>query len=332
MHYVSDFTGSMDHPLEEIRKRTQSRRTATGERVSVVICTHERPGALARCLRSLQELEEKPHEILVVDNAPQTPSTRELVERNSGIRYVCEQKLGLSRARNAGIRNTNGDIVAFTDDDVIVDPRWISALLHAFADEAKVMAVTGLVLPAELNSCAQAVFEQRFGFHRGYLPHRFSGPQQEVWNLGAGANMAIRRRAFEIAGAFDERLGAGAAGCSEDTELWSRLLEHGFECQYTPLAVVHHFHRADFDGLRCQLHDYMRGHVAAQFIGFQRTRQLDGLRRIAAVLPAFYLKQCPRLLISRSRIDAGLWWSAVSGYLSGLRYLLGPAATPRHLY
>ena len=68
-----------------------------------------------------------------------------------------------------------------------------------------------------------------------------------AWRLGAGANMAFRRDAFDRVGLFDERLGAGASGCSEDSELWYRLLAEGHRCRYWPSAVVLHHHRADWD-------------------------------------------------------------------------------------
>lgn len=307
---------------------SRARRSRPTRTVSVVICTSNRSASLSRCLESLCELRRKPDEVVVVDNAPRTSETRDLVAKHPHVRYVCEPRPGLSRARNAGIRNTTGEVIAFTDDDVVVSPDWLTELLNGFDESPDVMAVTGLVLPGELKSLAQSVFEQKFGFHRGYIPRRFDAPRTDVWTIGAGANMAIRRDAFTAAGLFDERLGAGAAGCSEDTELWYRLLERSFACYYTPLAVVHHFHRADLGALRQQLQAYMRGHVAALLIQFQGSRRRDNLRRLAVVLPVAYAKQMLRILILRSDMDARLWWSSLSGYLSGLRYLFA-ARGPR---
>src|SRR5438034_287760 len=75
-----------------------------------------------------------------------------------------------------------------------------------------------------------------------------------VWRIGCGANMAFRRAAFAKVGLFDTRLGAGASGCSEDSELWYRLLATGGVCHYEPSAVVYHYHRSDWSSLRRQAH------------------------------------------------------------------------------
>ena len=99
--------------------------------------------------------------------------------------------------------------------------------------------------------------------------------------------MAFRREAFERVGLFDERLGAGAAGCSEDSELWYRLLAEGHQCRYAPTAVVFHYHRTHWEELRHQTYSYMRGHVAALFFQFDRYRHwgnhLSRLRGAALV-------------------------------------------------
>jgi hypothetical protein len=108
-----------------------------------------------------------------------------------------------------------------------------------------------------------------------------------AWRLGAGANMAFRREVFARVGFFDERLGAGASGCSEDSELWYRLLAEGYRCRYTPASVVFHHHRADWEGLRQQMYGYMRGHVAALFFQFARYRHWGNLYRAFVAVPAY---------------------------------------------
>jgi GT2 family glycosyltransferase len=122
------------------------------------------------------------------------------------------------------------------------------------------MAVTGLVLPAELATEAQLHFETYWGFGRGYRRIDFISVFFEsdrmrgcpVWEIGAGANMAFRREVFEKVGLFDERLDVGAAGCSGDSEFWHRVLTHGGVCRYEPGAVAYHFHRRDWAGLSNQ--------------------------------------------------------------------------------
>ena len=304
--------------------------------VSVVVCTRDRPESLARCLDSLRRGRVRPREIVVVDNASRTDATQRLVATMPDIRYVRERRPGLAIARNTGVRATTGNIVAFTDDDVAVDPEWIPNLVPPFAD-ARVMGVTGTVLPGELATPAQRMFEERlWSFNREFRPRTFDAQYfvrmrargVPVWHVGAGANMAFRRQAFARVGLFDERLGAGAAGCSEDSELWYRLLAEGWSCVYEPAAVVFHYHRAELSGLRQQWHDYMRGHVTALLVQFARYRHWGNIRRIALQLPLHYALWLRDMVQRRSRNEGGLWWAAVSGALAGITYYARHRSTP----
>jgi GT2 family glycosyltransferase len=264
---------------------------------TVVVCTRDRTASLAACLRSFRDLAHPPGEIVVVDNAPGGDGTRRLVETWPGVRYVLEPRPGLDRARNAGVRASRGAFVAFADDDVTVDPDWLGRLLAGF-DDPRVMGVTGLVLPGELDTPAQLAFETHWGFGRGYEPRVFDEGWfarvrrrgAPVWEIGAGASMAFRREAFALVGEFDERLDAGQAGCCGDSELWYRLLAAGWRCRYEPSAVTYHRHRRDDGALARQLHAYMRGHVTALLVQFERHRHWGNLRRLTLTLPADYAR------------------------------------------
>src|SRR5262249_59818429 len=100
--------------------------------VSVVVCTRDRPEALARCLASLRSSRARPRELLVVDNASSGDGTQRVVAGIPGVRYLREPRPGLAIARNTGVRATTGALVAFTDDDVVVDPNWLSHLARPF--------------------------------------------------------------------------------------------------------------------------------------------------------------------------------------------------------
>ncbi len=126
--------------------------------VSVVICTRDRPGELARCLASLPKQTRVPDQVVVVDNAPSDGRTQEVAVKAEAI-YVREDRPGLGFARNAGVRAASGHIIVYTDDDVRLHSRWLERMVNAFDDE-RVMAVTGLVLPAELETEAQMFFEE----------------------------------------------------------------------------------------------------------------------------------------------------------------------------
>jgi len=324
-------------PLSALRERLAGAGAAGASTadVSVVVCTRDRPEALARCLASLRSSRARPRELLVVDNASSGDGTQRVVAGMPGVRYLREPRPGLAIARNTGVRATTGALVAFTDDDVVVDPDWLSHLARPFA-EVRVMAVTGIVLPGALESDAQRMAEDRmWSFNHEFRPlvfdaryfARMRARGVPVWHIGAGANMAIRRDAFTHVGLFDERLGAGAAGCSEDSELWYRLLAEGWRCVYEPSAVVFHYHRAELDALRGQWHAYMRGHVAALLVQFARHRHWGNLRRIVLQLPFFYAVWL-RDVVRRRKVEGPLWWAAVSGTVAGVGFYLRHRNTP----
>ena len=282
--------------LDRFRAEVAGRAAGVPDTISVVICTRNRPQALARCLATLQRCSPQPDEIVVVDNAPDAPGAAEICRAIPNVRYCIEPLPGLSRARNRGVREARSAIIAFTDDDVEVAPNWIEGLKAGFVDPA-VTCVTGLVLPSSLRNETAFAFEMDYGGLGGsFLPRLFGpdflhmppGEAPQVWSIGAGANMAIRRQAFERVGLFDERLGAGATGCSEDSEFWYRLLAAGYSCRYEPAAIVHHEHRASLSELRRQLRDYMRGHMVALLIQYEAHGHTGNLVR-ALTLPAWTL-------------------------------------------
>jgi glycosyltransferase involved in cell wall biosynthesis len=136
--------------------------------VTVAVCTRDRTADLKRCLDSLTLVNYPGLEIVVVDNAPSDESTERLVHDYPYIRYVREPRPGLDWARNRAILEARGEIIAYTDDDVVVDPTWVFSLAAVFAQEPDAMAVTGLVVPYELETEAQVQFEETGGFGRGF--------------------------------------------------------------------------------------------------------------------------------------------------------------------
>jgi glycosyltransferase involved in cell wall biosynthesis len=240
--------------------------------VTVAICTRDRPEALLRCLESLAGLEYPAHEVLVVDNAPSTEATRLLVEgRRAGVRYVREPRPGLDWARNRAIAEATGAVVAFTDDDVVVDPSWVRVIACAFASDESVAAVTGLVLPAELETEAQILFERYRSFGRGLQRRRVAAPRGAAvahryglaGDYGTGANMSYRRDLFERVGGFDQALDVGTpARGGGDLEMFFRVLKEGHALVYEPSAVVRHHHRRTLAELRDQIRDHGIGFSA----------------------------------------------------------------------
>ncbi|EFO81432.1 glycosyl transferase, group 2 family protein [Oscillochloris trichoides DG-6] len=226
--------------------------------ISVVVCTRDRPAALAHCLAALKALDYPNYEVVVVDNASREASTAEVVA-HAGLRYVREDRPGLDWARNCGAAAAQHDIIAYTDDDVRVDSGWLRGLARAFADP-QVDAVTGLVLPAELDTDAQALFETYGGMSKGMRPRRFqhetlrSDQLIGVHALGVGANMAYRRHVLAHVGGFDTALDVGTpSGGGGDLDMFHRVLVAGFTFHYEPTAMVWHQHRRDMAGLQRQI-------------------------------------------------------------------------------
>jgi GT2 family glycosyltransferase len=271
---------------------------------------------------------------LVIDNASNSNEVRETVSA-AGVAYFREDRPGLDIARNTGARLATGDIIAYTDDDVILHPRWFEQLIAAF-DREDVLAVTGLVLPAELETDSQILFERHWSFGRGFNRIDFDtdyfARQQRhgcaVWKIGAGASMAFRRRAFTDFGYFDERLDVGAAGCCGDSEYWYRILAAGFICRYEPSAVAFHFHRREPKALERQIFYYMRAHAVALLIQFERHGHFGNLRRLFVSLPYFYAKRAARR-VKRGTDDSNrLLFDEVRGVMAGLIYYVQNWRTP----
>jgi hypothetical protein len=243
---------------------------------SVVICTREHPEELRRALDSLTSQDHTDFSVWVIDNAPKTARTQELVESfedQLSIRYVREPRPGLSKARNKALEcDLEGDVVAWLDDDEIADPMWLSELTRAFDGRPEVTAASGVVVPAELETREQIWFEQ-FGGHskgRGFTAACFSpsakDQQHPLYPLppfGVGANMAFRTEALRRLGGFDEALGAGTlTQGAEDTKIFTDILRSGASTAYWPTAVTRHFHRRDYAGLRQQMRGYGSGLTA----------------------------------------------------------------------
>ncbi|NEM05967.1 glycosyltransferase family 2 protein [Geodermatophilus normandii] len=250
---------------------------ASDTEVTVVVCTRDRGQALAGCLERLAALTHPHLELLVVDNAPSDDGTRRVVEafaaRDPRFRHVVEPRPGLSRARNRGLTEARGAVIAYTDDDVAVDPGWVQGLLRGFARRPDVGCVTGLVATAGVDSTEEAYFDARAaswstrcepelydlaGSARDDVLYPYSAGV-----FGTGANFAFDTAVLRDLGGFDEALGAGApTRGGEDLDVFVRVLRAGHALAYEPAALVWHHHRADHAALLRQLYGYGTGLTA----------------------------------------------------------------------
>ncbi|MBV6761360.1 glycosyltransferase family 2 protein [Rhodococcus opacus] len=253
--------------------RTGPARVADGGAVpvTVVICTRDRVSMLGAALRSVLAVDYPAFDVLVVDNAPRTDATRQYVLglADPRVRLIREPLPGLSRARNTGLSAATGDIVAYTDDDVVVDRHWLSALVDGFGRALSVSCVSGMVPAGEIRTPAQAYFDRRVGWSNSTDARVFdwTAPPDDVPLFpftvrcyGTGANFAVERDVVRRLGGFDEALGAGSpTGGGEDIDMFFRILRSGRRLVHEPAAIVWHRHRADGEGLLVQSRGYGLG-------------------------------------------------------------------------
>lgn len=254
--------------------------------VTVAVCTRDRPNDLRLCLQALSGLDYPAADVIVVDNAPASDAAERVVrDVLPGARYIREPKPGLDWARNRAIAESRGEIIAFTDDDVIVDRGWLRALVQAFLEDPAVMAVTGLVVPYELDTHAQTLFEAYGGFSRGFNKRRYGALRRgkriaarygNTGSLGTGANMAFRRVLFDRIGYFDPALDVGTVtNGGGDLEIFFRVLKEGYALVYEPGALVRHRHRRTYRELREQITDWgtgMYSYVARSVLAYPEER------------------------------------------------------------
>lgn len=242
--------------------------------ITVVICTRDRIDDLEKCLDAVVGLEYPALDLLVIDNAPSSNATARLVaSRYAGVRYVCEPRPGLSWARNRGAIEARGDIIAYTEDDALPDEDWARALAAAFIEFEDVSAVTGLVVPLELETESQIFLERYSGFGFGFERTRYPAHHQDgvegsfypgmMTECGTGANMAFRKSTFDSVGLFDTALGAGTVTQGgEDLEMFFRVMKAGHAILYEPSAIVRHRHRRHYRQLRMQIEGWGTGFTA----------------------------------------------------------------------
>ena len=212
--------------------------------ISVILCIYNGANSLPTALRSLLNLtvpKGLSWEVILVNNNS-TDDTGRIIEDfvgTSGLnaQALFEPRQGRAFALNAGIRKARGEIIAFTDDDVIVDPQWLVGLSNMFAT-FECIAVAGRVKPLwdqPQPDWLEMENQQVVGhFEYGERPIPINLPP-------IGANSAFRRSAFEKYGLFRVELGVNKSeiGGTEDDEFGRRLLQAGEKIMYAPDAIIH---------------------------------------------------------------------------------------------
>lgn len=224
-------------------------------KLSVIVCTRNRAKPLAAMLEQFAAQNfagDYEYELIVVDNCSNAEfgeTIASFVFRHPFFAHrlyvLREDQPGLSRARNSGLKKATGNIIVFTDDDVLVAPNWLDEIHREFTDNPDLFMLGGRVLLARDHLQDVAIYtpDER-------LETRFPSGG----SLGMGANMAFRREVFDRVGCFDIRLGAGTffAG-GEDIELFYRALKAGYQFVYAPNILVYHDHDRETPEQACRL-------------------------------------------------------------------------------
>ena len=215
--------------------------------ISVVVCTYNRAALLEKALRSLfaQNAEPSSFEIVVIDNnsADETPQVVESLKAESPVtlRYFRESRQGNAYARNAGVDQSAGRVVAYMDDDVIADENWVAVMKAAFAHEPELSFVGGKVLPLWESDPPSWLTNAHWAplalIDYGPEPLEIAGPTP----LGLlTANIGIRREVFTEVGGFLTSLQRvkGAIGSMEDHEFLMRVCRSGKRGKYLPDLIT----------------------------------------------------------------------------------------------
>ncbi len=202
--------------------------------LSVIIATHNRPESIARLLRCLApQLRSGEREIILAENGTAAPAI--LPADLPPLRHLHEPRAGKCRIQNRAIAAASGAILVFLDDDLAAGDRYLDAVEEFFAAHPEFAAMAGRVAPAEdpiKKAGARWVYLDLPIFERGDKAIEVRGV--------IGANMAFRADAIARVGPFDERLGPGAGGHEEETEMSARLKRAGYKIGYAPDAIVYH--------------------------------------------------------------------------------------------
>jgi ABC-type polysaccharide/polyol phosphate export permease/GT2 family glycosyltransferase len=236
--------------------------------VTVAICTRNRTESLANALRSVKRQKHPPFEVVVIDNGSQAEIRALIQEILPEALYFVERRPGLDFARNHAISVARGDIIAFLDDDALADPYWVLSIAESFTAVPEAGAVTGLILPLELETHAQELFEANGGFGRGFTRRVLPDDSKkkfgfklpiiaEAIGVGSGCNMAIGTGVLKEINGFDDALDTGPPlPGGGDLDIFYRVLRSGYKLIYEPRAIVHHQHRE----AKSELHSQLCGH------------------------------------------------------------------------
>lgn len=216
--------------------------------ISFIISTRNRADLLRNCLDALinqDNVEKDSYEIVVVDNGSDTNDTKHVVDSLQGrfkhMKYVYQEKLGLSIARNTGVEYADGDLICFLDDDTIPDKNYIREIIYSFKNH-DIACLGGKIVAAWPQGIPPVWFDEKFGDIVGETSFGIESGFMKKDEFPFGGNIAFRKEIFQIFNGFNENLGRKGNNyiTGEEMDLCYRLQENGYKFFYNHKAVVFH--------------------------------------------------------------------------------------------
>ena len=273
-------------PFPEAERRTWPK-------ISVVVCAYNEAATIDECLTSIDNLTYPDYEVIVVNDGSRD-ATGDIARRHASVNVIDIPNGGLSAARNVGLEHAAGEIVAYTDGDVRVDPDWLTHLVQPFLTSDVAGAGGPNLVPADDSPMAQCIARAPGSPTQVMLDDR-------VAEHVPGCNMAFRREALLAVGGFNPiYLRAG-----DDVDICWRLQARGWRIGFAPSALVWHRHRASLGAYWRQQVGYGEGeswlkpHHPDQFQGLH----IGWRGRIYGPLP-FHRS------LTRARVNSGTWGTA----------------------
>ena len=262
-------------------------------RVSVIVCAYNAAETLEDCLSALEQLSYPDVEVLLVDDGS-TDDTATIATRHPSIRLIQVENGGLSAARNVGLAHASGEIVAYTDADVCVEPEWLTYLVEPFFSPGIAGSGGPNVVPPDDPWLAQCVARAPGGPSHVLLDDRIA---EHV----PGCNMAFRRDVLLALDGFNPTF----IKAGDDVDLCWRLQARGWKIGFAPCALVWHRHRSSIRDYWRQQLGYGEGETwlkplhPAKFVG----RRALWHGHIYSPLP--FIRS-----LRNAKINVGVWGSA----------------------
>jgi glycosyltransferase involved in cell wall biosynthesis len=288
------------------------------EHISTVICTRNREDKIGTAIQSVLANDYPSFDLTVIDQST-SDATRQVVEpmaaTDSRLRYVHVDEAGLSRAYNNGIARTTGAILAFTDDDCVVAPDWLTSIANAFATEPDGDLLYGQVMaagdtPEDIANTPALVIQtaERLSRRDGFKV------------FGMGANFSARRSLFSSIGGFDTVLGGGGElRSSQDYDLAYRAYRGGHVILLRPEVTLRHDGRRDSADWPALLRAYGTGD-GAFYTKHVRCRDVYALWLLARRICGTTARWAYKTVVKRNKPEELHY---VRGVLSGIRGSFG---------